>query len=84
MLPVVLRAGAAPECRGRSIPVTTTPKTRGEANQSLHFVPFGAKFDINGFLLSPDLLSFSAQPEVSAGPQASEAGFQGGNGVRWR
>ena len=59
-----------------------TTETRGETNQSLQFVPFGAKFDITGFLLSPDLLSFSAQPEVSAGPQASEAGIGGGNGVR--
>lgn len=58
--------------------------TRGDANQSLSFVPFGAKFDINGYLLSPDLISYSVQPELAAGPQASEAGIQGGNGVRLR
>lgn len=59
-----------------------TTTTRGDANQSFSFVPFGANFDINGFVLSPDLLTFSAQPEVSAGPQASEAGIGGGNGIR--
>jgi len=57
-------------------------ETRGEVNQSLQFVPVGARFDIMGYILSPDLLTFSAQPEVSAGPQASEAGIGGGNGVR--
>jgi len=57
-------------------------ETRGQANQSLEFVPFGARFDINGFYLSPDFLMFSAQPELGIGPQASEAGFQGGNGIR--
>ena len=56
--------------------------TRGAANQSLDFVPFGALFDINGYYLSPDFISYSAQPEVGLGPQASEAGFQGGNGIR--
>ncbi|MDR3701532.1 MAG: hypothetical protein P4L56_17925 [Candidatus Sulfopaludibacter sp.] len=57
-------------------------KTRGDENQSLNFVPFGARFDVNGYLLSPDLLTFTVQPELNAGPQASDAGFQGGNGVR--
>lgn len=56
--------------------------TRGQVNQSLQFFPLGASFDINGFLLSPDLLMFSVQPEVALGPQASEAGIDGGNGVR--
>ena len=59
-----------------------TTTTRGDANQSLDFVPFGARFDISGYYLSPDLLSFSAQPELGVGPQASEAGFDGGNGIR--
>src|SRR4029077_12673279 len=58
--------------------------TRGEANQSLSFVPIGARFDIGGYYLSPDLLSFSAQPELNLGPQASDAGFQGGNGIKLR
>jgi hypothetical protein len=56
--------------------------TRGEANQSLSFVPVGARFDMGGYYLSPDLLSFSAQPELNFGPQASDAGFQGGNGIK--
>lgn len=76
---------------GQDRPLTTTGTfstgyynsvTRGEASQSLQFVPFGARFDINGYYLSPDFLSFSAQPELGIGPQASEAGFQGGNGIR--
>lgn len=58
--------------------------TRGEASQSLSFVPIGARFDMGGYYLSPDLLSFSAQPELNFGPQASDAGFQGGNGIKLR
>ncbi len=58
--------------------------TRGDANQSLSFVPFGARFDMDGYLLSPEFLAISAVPEVTAGPQASEAGFQGGNGIQLR
>lgn len=58
--------------------------TRGDADQSVSFIPVGARFDINGFLFSPDLISFSAQPELTEGPQASEAGIQGGNGIRFR
>jgi hypothetical protein len=56
--------------------------TKGEFNQSLKFVPIGARFEFDGFVMSPDLLSYSVQPELAAGPQASEAGMQGGNGVR--
>jgi hypothetical protein len=57
--------------------------TRGDANQSMSFVPFGAKFEMTGYYLSPDILNFSARPELNAGPQASEAGFQGGNGIQF-
>jgi hypothetical protein len=56
--------------------------TRGEANQSLSFVPIGARFEMSGYYMSPDLLTFSAQPELNLGPQASDAGFQGGNGIK--
>ena len=56
--------------------------TRGDANQSLSFIPVGAKFDINGYYMMPDFLTFSVQPEFGIGPQASEAGFAGGNGIR--
>ena len=45
--------------------------TRGEVNHSLSFVPLGARFEMGGYYLSPDLLSFSAQPELNLGPQAS-------------
>lgn len=58
--------------------------TRGEANQSLSFVPVGARFEITGYYKSADFLNFSAEPELNLGPQASEAGFQGGNGIRFR
>jgi hypothetical protein len=61
-----------------------TTSTKGQANQSLTFVPLGARFDIEGFLLSPDLLWYSFQPELALGPQASDAGIQGGDGVRLR
>ena len=56
----------------------------GNGNQSLEFVPAGATFDINGYYLTPDLLDYWVQPELHYGPQASDAGFQGGNGVRMR
>jgi hypothetical protein len=59
-------------------------KTRGEENQSMNFVPLGARFEITGFYKSADFLNFTAEPELNVGPQASEAGFQGGNGVRFR
>jgi hypothetical protein len=58
--------------------------THGDASQTLKFVPFGARFDVNGYYITPDLLSFSAQPELGLGPQASDAGFQGGNGTRFQ
>lgn len=58
--------------------------TRGQSTQKVSFFPAGAKLDINGYYLSPDLLTFSVQPELDWGPQASEAGFQGGNGVALR
>ena len=58
--------------------------TKGQSNQQVKFVPAGAKFDINGYYLTPDLLTFSVQPELNLGPQASEAGFQDGNGVALR
>lgn len=61
-----------------------TTTTTVQTAQSLTFVPFGAKFDINGYVVSPDLFNFLVQPELNAGPQASEAGFEGGNGVRLR
>ncbi len=57
--------------------------TRDTNDRSLNFVPFGAKFDINGYWMMPDFLSFTAQPELNAGPQASDAGFLGGNGIRF-
>jgi len=56
----------------------------GNGNQSIMFVPVGAAFDINAYYLTPDLVQLSLQPELNAGPQASDAGFQGGNGVRMK
>jgi hypothetical protein len=56
----------------------------GNGSQSIKFVPAAALLDIKGYYLTPDLLDVSVQPELDASPQASEAGFQGGNGVRTR
>ncbi len=56
----------------------------GYIDQTLRFVPADATFDINGYYLARDLLDYSVQPELNAGPQASDAAFQGGNGVRLR
>jgi hypothetical protein len=83
-VPLVLRSQEKPLSVSGTISTgyyNTT--TRGEANQSLSFVPIGAKFEMGGYYLSPDLLSFSAQPELNLGPQASDAGFQGGNGIKF-
>ncbi len=57
---------------------------RGDVNDSLSFVPLGARFEVSGFCMSPDILTFTAEPELNLGPQASEAGFQGGNGIQFR
>jgi len=57
--------------------------THDDVNQKLSFVPVGAQFNITGYWMMPDFLSFTAQPELNYGPQASEAGFQGGNGIRF-
>ncbi len=56
----------------------------GNSDQKIQFVPAGAAFDINAYLVTPDLLNLSIQPEFKAGPQASDAGFQGGNGLQTR
>lgn len=58
--------------------------TRGQANQQINFVPASVSLDINGYYMSPDFLNFTILPEFVYGPQASEAGFQGGNGVSMR
>lgn len=56
----------------------------GSGDQRINFVPAGATFDANGFYMTPDLLDYSVQTELNAGSQASDAGFDGGNGVRTR
>jgi hypothetical protein len=58
--------------------------TRGEAEQSTRIVPVEAKFEMSGYYLSPDLVTYWVQPQLNAGPQASDAGFQGGNGIQLR
>ncbi|MDE3198491.1 MAG: hypothetical protein KGN84_19235 [Acidobacteriota bacterium] len=58
--------------------------THGDTNQSINFVPAGARFDISGYYLTPDLITFTVQPQLNYGPQASEAGFEGGNGISIR
>jgi hypothetical protein len=58
--------------------------TRGEAHQSTRFAPVEARFELSGYYLSPDLVSYWVQPQINAGPQASDAGFQGGNGIQLR
>lgn len=80
-----------PALRGQERPLTVngtlstgyySTSTRGDANQSLSFEPVGARFEMTGYVLSPELMSLSAEPELHLGPQASDAGFQGGNGIR--
>ncbi|MEQ1883682.1 MAG: hypothetical protein ABL967_01375 [Bryobacteraceae bacterium] len=57
--------------------------TRDVVDQKITFVPVGSVFNITGYYMTPDLVTFSAQPELNFGPQATEAGFQGGNGIRF-
>ena len=60
--------------------------TRGGSNstQRINFIPASADFNVNGYFLTPDLIDYSFQPELNASPQANDAGFQGGNGIRMR
>ena len=58
--------------------------TRGEITNAVDFVPVSARFEMTGYYKSADFLHFSAQPEVTLGPQASDAGFQGGNGIKFQ
>jgi len=60
--------------------------TRGGGNdsQNISFAPVSAEFDIRGYYLTPDLVDYWIQPELISGAQASDAGFEGGNGVRMR
>lgn len=81
--PIALRAQEKPLAVNTT--VTTgyyATSTRGEANQSVAFAPVGARFDID--YKWPELLNISAQPQLNLGPQASDAGFQGGNGIQFR
>src|SRR5581483_10267907 len=85
VLPLLLRAQEKPlSVNGTVTTGYYSTTSRGETNQSVSFAPVGARFEMSGYYLSPELLSFSAQPEVNVGPQASDAGFQGGNGIKLR
>lgn len=57
--------------------------TRAEdlGGQEIHFVPLTFDLWTAGFLGHPDFLSFDVKPTLTFGPQATEAGFIGGNGV---
>jgi hypothetical protein len=63
---------------------TAYTKGGGNESQRIRFVPAGASFEINGYYLTPDLLDYWFQPHLNVGPQASDAGFQGDNGLRTR
>ncbi len=56
----------------------------GNENQNISFSPVSGEFDIKGYYLTPDLIDYSIQPEFISGAEASDAGFEGGNGVRLR
>lgn len=88
---ILVTCVAWPALRGQERPLTVngtlstgyySTSTRGDATQSLSFAPVGARFEMTGYVLSPELMSLSAEPELHLGPQASDAGFQGGNGIR--
>jgi hypothetical protein len=54
----------------------------GNGDQRTSFVPAGAALNINGYYLNPDTLAYTVRTELNAGAQASDAGIEGGNGVR--
>jgi len=56
--------------------------SRGDGNPPLNYVPLGAKFEMNGYVVSPNFINFIAEPQFNLGPQATDVGFQGGNGIR--
>lgn len=84
-LPVGIRAQEQPLSLNATVYTGFySTSSKGDANQSIRFIPIGGQFSFDGYLFTPDLLTFSAIPQVSVGPQASEAGIDGGNGIRLR
>ena len=59
-------------------------KGGGNGDQRISFVPADAALNLNGYYLSPDMLNYFIQSEMSTGSQASDAGFEGGNGISTR
>ena len=54
---------------------------RNGAETGLSFVQLGVDLDLYGYLGAPGLIDYRVQPKLTSGPQATEAGFFGGNGV---
>lgn len=59
-----------------------TTSSRDVTEVRVSIVPLSLNLDANGFLGDPGFLSFRIQPMLTTGPQATEAGFLGGNGVK--
>lgn len=54
---------------------------QNERETRLSFVPASVDLDLTGYVGAPGFLSYRVRPQWSAGPQATEAGFLGGDGV---
>ena len=54
---------------------------RDPLDRHITFVPLNVDMDLAGYLGAPGFLEFDLRPELTLGPQSTEAGFTGGNGV---
>lgn len=63
--------------------ITGVYRTRAEdlGGRTISFVPLTFDLQTAGYFSHPDFLSFDVKPILTSGPQATEAGFIGGNGV---
>ena len=63
--------------------ITGVYRTRAEdlGGRTISFVPLTFDLQTAGYFSHPDFLSFDVKPILTNGPQATEAGFIGGNGV---
>lgn len=81
MAPVTFAQEAPVTLRGVITSGLVSVQTEGANEFNSTTVPLGLTFDLSGYWGHPDFLSFRVQPQFTAGEQAPQAGFQGGDGI---
>lgn len=66
---------------GEVVTGVASSKVNDGRRASESVTPFTANFDFRSYLGHPDFLSFRVQPRLNFGGQASQAGFDGRNGI---